>query len=277
MKLNYLIIAIFYVCVTFPGVAQSYIECVDSAEYYIKRERWNDAERMTISALKQKPANKINYQLWSNLGDIRTALEEYDGALQAFEIALTTVPAKERARILNNRAFTLLRIGKENEALKDIEESLALDSLQEWPLKMCGIINLNKQNYITAEKCFISLKNHFPDNPAAYEGLGKIEGTKGNNIKAVDYFRKSLELNQDENIWFYLILVNIESDKIPEAKEDLLIALKRYPRSGNLYLLRGLIHKKNYENEEALIDKKIASDFGADPHLIERFFPNNTK
>lgn len=260
-----------------PGMAQTYAECVDSADYYIKREMWNDAERMTVQALRQKPALKINYILWSNLGDIRTAKGDCQKALQAFDIALTTAPDKEKPRILNNRSYTLLKIGNEDEALDDMSESLALDSVQEWPLKMRGIINLNRRKFGEAEKDFQSLKSHYPRNAAAYTGLGKIEASKGNSDKAIEYLRKSLNLEQEEDTWFYLILINIESDQLPQAKEDLLVALKRYPRSGNLYLLRGMLHKKNYENNEALIDKKIAQDFGADPHLVERFFPSTPK
>ena len=260
-----------------PAMAQTYAECVDSADYYIKREMWNDAERMTVNALRQKPALKINYILWSNLGDIRTAKGECEDALQAFEIALTSAPENEKPRILNNRAYTLLKLGKDDEALTDMNESLALDTVQEWPLKMRGIINLNRGKYSIAEKDFELLNRHYPKNAAAYTGLGKIEASRGNADKAISHLRKALELEQDEETWFYIILVNIESDRLPQAKEDLLIALKRYPRSGNLYLLRGLLHKKNYENSEALIDKKIAQDFGADPHLVERFFPSAQK
>lgn len=277
MKPKFIIFIAFYICATFHGVAQTYIECVDSADYYIRREMWSDAERMTIAALKQKPALKTNYILWSNLGDIRTALKEYPQALQAFEIALTTVPDKERPRILNNRAFSYLNTGDETHALEDITESLAIDSIQEWPLKMRGMLKLGKANYSDAERDLNSLKRHFPKNASSYMGLGQIEAFKGNSAKAEEYLRKSLELEQNEEAWFYLILLNIESDKLPKAKDDLLVALKRYPRCGNLYLLRGLLHKKNYENDAALIDKKIAQDYGADPHLVERFFPQITK
>lgn len=262
---------------TVPGMAQTYAECVDSADYYINREMWNAAERMTVKALRQKPALKVNYILWSNLGDIRAAKGEYEESLQAFDIALTSAPDKEKARILNNRSYTLLKIGKEDEALADMSESLALDTVQEWPLKMRGIINLNRRKFGDAEKDFQSLKRHYPRNAAAYTGLGKIAASKGDSDKAMEYLRKSLELEQDEDTWFYLVLINIESDNFSQAKEDLLVALKRYPRSGNLYLLRGLLHKKNYENNAALIDKKIALDFGADQHLVERFFPSPQK
>lgn len=275
--MKHLILYIVAMLGVIPAMAQTYAECVDSADYYIKREMWNDAERLTVQALRQKPAYKINYILWSNLGDIRTAKGECEEALQAFEIALTSAPKKEKPRILNNRAYTLLKLGKNDEALTDMSESLSLDSIQEWPLKMRGIINLNRGKFSAAEKDFTVLRNHYPGNATSYTGLGKIEASKGNSDKAVEYLRKSLELEQEEETWFYLVLINIEREHLPQAKEDLLVALKRYPRAGNLYLLRGLLHKKNYENEAALIDKKIAQDFGADPHLVERFFPSSQK
>lgn len=288
--MKYSLIYIFLICAVLSGMAQTnisvnnnkektrtYMQCVDSADYYIRREMWPEAERLTIEALRLKPALKTNYVLWSNLGDIRTALGNYDEALQAFDIALTTSPVKEQPRILNNRAFAFLSAEKEDEALNDINKSLMLDSVQEWPLKMRGIISLRKGLYDKSEADFKSLKSHYPDNPASYTGLGKIESTKGNHATALSYFRKSLELEQNEETWFYIILLNIEADKLPEAREDLYTALKRYPRCGNLYLLRGLLHKKNFENDQALMDKKIAKEYGADPHLIERFLPSASK
>lgn len=272
---NLLILICFVFCAILPGMAQTYIQYVDSADNYIKRENWRDAERMTIAALKTKPANKLNYLLWSNLGDIRTRMEDYDGALQAFEIALASAPKKEL--ILNNRAYTYLQMGAADKAFEDINESLRLDSVQEWPLKMRGVLNLGKARYTDSEKDFESLRRHFPANASAYSGLGKLEAIKGNADAAISLFEKSIELEQNDDTWFYLILVNIENGKLPKAKEHLLVALKRYPRCGNLYLLRGLIHKKNFENNEADIDKKIALDYGADPHLVEQYLPKFKK
>ncbi len=256
-------------------MAQTYIQYMDSADNYIKRENWPEAERMTIAALKAKPANKLNYLLWSNLGDIRTRMEDYDGALQAFEIALSSAPKKEI--ILNNRAYTYLQKGDTEKAYEDINESLRLDSVQEWPLKMRGVLNLGKARYTDAEEDFNSLKSHFPENATAYSGLGKIAAIKGNGGLATSLFEKSLDLEQNDDTWFYLILINIENDNLQKAKEHLYVALKRYPRCGNLYLLRGVIHKKNFENDAAGIDRKIALDYGADPHLVDQYMPKIKK
>lgn len=265
----------FIVCAFNESKAQTYIQYVDSAENYAKVGNWKDAERTTILALKLMPANKLNYMLWSNLGDIRTRMNDYPGALQAFEIALASAP--EKKNIYNNRAYTYLQMGDTENARSDIENSLAIDSIQEWPLNMRGVLKFGEGKYAEAERDFESMRRHFPQSAPAYSGLGKIEAVKGNTNKSIEYLEKSLELSQDEDTWFYLILVNIEAEKLPAAKEKLLVALKRYPRSGNLYLLRGILHKKNYENESADLDKKIALQYGADPHLVERFFPNFKK
>ena len=95
---KFLILSLVTICAVLSGMAQTYIQYVDSADNYIKRENWEAAERMTIAALRLKPANKLNYLLWSNLGDIRTRQQNYEGALEAFEIALASAPRKELDR-----------------------------------------------------------------------------------------------------------------------------------------------------------------------------------
>lgn len=262
---------VFVACISFGANAQTYMEYVDSADNYIKRERWADAERATVAALQLKPANKLNFHLWSNLGDIRTRLGDYDGALQAFDIALASRP--ESPKVLCGRAYTYLEMGEKAKAMSDIDKAIEKDSTLAWPMRMRGTLLIGEGKYDEAERDFMRLKEVHPDDAGAFKGLGKIEAARGNSAKAIEYLRKSLEREKDDDTWFYLIMVLIEDDKLREAKEDLLVALKRYPRNGNLYLLRGVIHKKNYENEQAEIDKKIALEYGADPHLVENYFP----
>lgn len=143
---KFLILSLVTICAVLSGMAQTYIQYVDSADNYIKRENWEAAERMTIAALRLKPANKLNYLLWSNLGDIRTRQQNYEGALEAFEIALASAPRKEL--ILNNRAYTYLQMGEAEKALADIDCSLSLDSVQEWPLRIRGSLNLGDRKSV---------------------------------------------------------------------------------------------------------------------------------
>lgn len=251
--------------------AQTYIQYVDSADYYIRRELWNQAEDMTIKALKTMPANKLNYLLWSNLGDIRSRKGDNDGALQAFDIALAS--SENNATILAKRAYVYLSKNDIENALIDINRSLQIDSVQEWPLQARASIRLNNGKYEEATSDFKSLHRHFPNNYEAYTGLGKIASARGDVKEAENCFRRSIALKDSEEARFLLILLLINNDKVSEAKEELLVSLKRYPRAGNLYLLRGVIHKINFENESAMIDRKIALDYGASPELVKQMLP----
>lgn len=251
--------------------SQTYIQYVDSADYYIRREMWDKAEEMTVAALRKMPANKLNYLLWSNLGDIRSSKGDNSGALQAFDIALASSPSDPK--ILSKRAYVYLLEGKKQEAMDDINLSLKNDSIQEWALKMRAMLKLGDGKFDAAQNDYEMLIRHFPANHDAYTGLGKIFSARGDSEKAASMFRRSLEIKDTEEAWFLLVLLQIENDKVPKAKEDLLVALKRYPRSGNLFLLRGLIHKINFENDAAMIDRKIALDHGADRELAAKLLP----
>lgn len=77
------ILAFSSVCALSSGaqtLTATYIELADSADVYMKNERWGDAERVIVNALRHEPANKSNYMLWSNLGTVRTNMGDYDGA-----------------------------------------------------------------------------------------------------------------------------------------------------------------------------------------------------
>lgn len=269
------ILLLIFVCVAPKGAAQTYIQLVDSADYHIKRGEWRQAEQATVAALKSMPANKLNSHLWSNLGDIRTRLQDYDGALQAFEIGLAQNPRS--TKILCNRAYTLLAMDRRKDALADINAALELDSLLAWPRRMRATMAMADNRIDDAERDFKFLMLHHPDLAAPYAGLGKIAALRGDADRGIEMLRKSIEIEHSEESWFYLVLLNIEQDRLQQASELLAIAMKRYSRSGNMYLLRGVIHKKRFENTLAETDKKNARDYGADPQLIERFFPRTQK
>ncbi len=262
-------------CAVLNGSAQSYIEYVDSADYYIKREMWNDAERMTVNALKKSPANKLNYLLWTNLGEIRMRQDRPEDAIQALEIGLAGAP--QNTTLLNKMASALLQIGKDSLAMEELDKSLHIDSIQRWPLRMRGMLYLAKKEYEKANTDFERLMKFFPLDEASYKGLGQIQAIKGNSKEALELYSKALSIKGDEETWFYKITIEIESGNLNEAEEDLRYAMKRFPRCGNLFLLRGLIHKIKFQNEAAGIDRKIALEYGSDPLLVEKILPSEKK
>ena len=248
----------------------NYMACVDSADYYIKKELWQDAEYFTLKALKTEPGNSANWLLWSNLGEIRMRLGKYEDAVDAFDVALNRAP-KARA-VLSNRATALIELGRDVEAISDLSKIIESDSISQWPLAMRGALLISKGELSAAETDFKVLRRNYPKDAGALKGLARIAGLQGDADKAVSLFRSAVEIDPDEESWFYLITILGNGGKLQEAGESLREAMKQYPRNGNFFLLRGWLHKLSYENDSAEIDRKLAIEYGADPKLIESYY-----
>ena len=129
------------VCALLSGaqtLTSTYVELADSADRYIRAERWQDAERVIVKALRHEPANRSNYLLWSNLGIVRERQENYPGALEAYGIGLASAPRS--TMLLTNRARTYLATGQLAAARADLDSALDVDSTLQWPRKMRGVI-----------------------------------------------------------------------------------------------------------------------------------------
>lgn len=252
-----------------------YIALADSADNYIKRERWEDAERVIISALRLEPANFSNSLLFSNLGVVRTEMGKYDEALQAFSLGMSIAPGSSTLR--NNRARTLLHIGRADEAFDDLNESLKIDSIQEWPLLMRGMILLSKGAPKDAKLDFNRVLKWNPSNASALAGMGRACEKEGNFTDAIKYYDESIEMEDDEETRSARILLKINLEKYSDASADIAASIAKYPENPYFYLWRGYLHRRNYRYPEAEADKKIALSKGADPQMVEELIPKTRR
>lgn len=248
-----------------------YEALADSADNYIKRERWNEAESAILSALRLEPANFSNSLLLSNLGVVRTNQGRYEEALEAFDLGISIAPGSSILR--TNRARTCLYMSKYEDALNDLNESLKIDSLQEWPLSMRGLLLLEKNDLDGARKDFMQLAKLYPDNDASMTGMAYIAEREGKKEEALRYFNEALKICDAPETHYSSVLLKIDMNKYSEASEELRECIDRYPEDPLFYLYRGYLHRPNYRNEEAKADKKIALDKGIDPQIVEKFIP----
>ncbi len=248
-----------------------YIALADSADTYIRNEKWTEAERIIIEALRLEPANFSNSLLFSNLGVVRTRRGDYKSALEAFELGLAIAPSS--TVIMNNRAQTYMLQADYANARSDLDNSLAIDSVQEWPLLMRGQLRLGENDLKGAAGDFSFLLKHFPDNFSAMEGLGRVADMEGNYDNAIKYFDEALKMHDNTETRSLRILTKIKNEKYSEAAIDLSESLSHYPDYADFYVWRGYLHRLNYRNEEAQADKKNAIVKGADPQFVEQFIP----
>lgn len=243
----------------------TYIELADSADHYIKLQKWEDAERVIVKALRHEPANKSNYLLWSNLGMVRNKAGNYEGSLEAYDIGLAMAP--KSTTLLSNRASTHLALGNRKEALEDLDKALELDSTLQWPRKMRGLIRTSDGNRKGALRDFEIYSKQYGNDASVSEAKGDIAVAEGDIDSAITDYREAYRLEPDAALLEKSLVAAYMYGKLEDMEDDLAEGLKVYPRNGNLYLLRAMLDKMRYQNSAMEKDLKIAKEFGADERL----------
>lgn len=273
MKMQKLILIIILFC-GFSEIALAssprYIALADSADNYIKAENWEQAEKTILTALRLEPGNFSNSLLLSNLGVVQTQQGHMDDALESFRLGLSIAPGS--SVLHSNRARTYLHLRRYEDALSDLNKSLEIDSLQEWALQMRGYLLVNS-DLEGAKRDFSRLYKLNPRNTMALTGLAAVAEKEGFNESALKYYDDAIRIEDNPDTRFARILLKINMQKYSEASEDISESISLFPQEGELYLIRGYLHKLNFRNEEANIDKKIALDKGADRQTVEKFLP----
>lgn len=255
----------------FPS-SPAYLELADSADYFIARENWDKAEDKILKALRLEPANFTNSLLLSNLGMVQANKGEFSKALQSLTLGLHLAPSS--TVILNNRAHTYLLTDSIEQAKKDLDRSLEIDSLQEWTLQTRAFLYLNQKDIESAEVLFRKLKENFTEKPALYTGLATIAQIQDKTEEAKTFYRQALKLDEsydEAREAFILLLIN--TGDYPAARIEIREALKQSPENPMFYLLRGYLHRLNYRMEEAQADKKLAISKGMDAGFASDFIP----
>lgn len=255
--------------------AQTYEALADSADNYIKRERWQDAERVLLQALRMRPAAFENHLLLSNLGVVQTNLKRPADALRSFGAGLSLAPRS--TVLLINRARTYISINAVDSALADLTRSLEVDSTLLWPRKMRGLLHLEKKNIDDALRDFKILFDADPRSGDAMFGIGACRYNKGDYRGAVEMFSKASEHGFDEEALMWEAAAYINMDDFQGASEKIRQGIEKNPQNGDLYLLRAYLHKLQYRTEDAELDIKNASHYGADPQLIRSLFTKKAK
>ena len=257
--------------VCFPA-SPRYLELADSADFYLARENWIQAENKIMEALRLEPANFTNSMLLANLGLIQTHKGEYDKAISSLSLGLNIAPSS--TVILNNRAHAYLLMDSIAPAIQDLDRSLQIDSLQEWTLQTRGYIYLQESDIENARHLFEKIKKEFPGNTSVYSGFAAIAEKEGNFNEAMNNYKIVIDKNpEDEEAREAYIFLLIKTDNYTDARSQIRKGLELNPENPMFYLLRGYLHRLNYRMDEAQADKKIALDKGLDIQYVNSFIP----
>lgn len=265
-----IIIAFVGVCALNSGaqtLTATYVELADSADTYIARQQWADAERVIVKALRHEPANKSNFLLWSNLGIVRENQGNTDGAVEAYTIGLASAP--KSTVLLTNRARAYLAGGHRSEAQSDLDAALATDSTLQWPRKMRGILRAGSGDRSGALTDLEYYEQKFGKDAIVSEALGDLTAAEGDVNGALAYYREAYKAEPDANLLSKAALTAYAFGRIEEMRDDIAEGIVRFPREGILYLMRAMIDKASYQTSAMESDLKMAKELGVDKTLYD--------
>lgn len=269
MNLKNILIFFLFLSVFSSGaqnLTATYVELADSADYYISKKMWPEAERVIIKALKHEPANKSNYLLWSNLGIVRENQENYAGAAEAFTIGLSSAPSS--TVLLTNRARAYLALNDLPEALNDLENALELDNTLQWPLKMKGLLLVATEKYDKAKETLKQYMEKYGNDASVTEALGDIFGRECNFEEAIKSYKEAYNITSDVDLLNKMLLTAYSAGRIDEMAQDISDGIKAFPHNGTLYLIRALLNKSRFQTNAYESDLKTALNLGVNKDLF---------
>lgn len=255
--------------------ARSYEAYIDSAENYASRENYAEAARCYRMALKANPASPLNPKIFANLGLCLTETGNIDEAIEAFDVAL--VREAKSPHILTSRARALLLGNRREEALADLDNAIASDSIFLQALRLRSQLHVMKADFTKAESDFNTIHRNYPEETIGAIGLAQCHERRGEFDDAIRLYSEAIKIADEPESNVALASALLNARRHSEAAEVLREAIRRHPRCGELYLMRGVLHLRMYRPEEAVTDKKTALSLGVDPSLANQLIPGKAK
>ena len=130
-----------------------------------------------------------------------------------------------------NKALSLHRQGKLDEAEKIYFNILNKDKKNPEILQLIGTINLQLKKYEIAEEYFLKSLNEDTNNPRTLNNLGLLNKEIGNFKKSIDFFETNIEKNDFENSWVNKSNILLEYKKNDEGLKFTKDALIKFPKN----------------------------------------------
>ncbi len=249
--------------------AQGYYALVDSAEFYIGKHEWAEAEKFIGMALKKDPDNQNTSLLMSNLATVQRYQGKNDEALRNYTVALFMTP--NAVTLLRNRASLYLDMDSIDKAYADYSRVLELDEYDIEALYNRGVLALEKKKMDESKADFQKIKDISPNSYFAYNGFAMWNKANGNYAKAIENYDVIIKERPSINALANRAECYLELKQLNSAEEDIRNALSTDSRNGYLYLLRARLNKLRFETDAARRDIQLAEEYGVEEAVIKSF------
>jgi len=167
------------------------------------------------------------------------------------------------------KAVISMRYGLEDEALKYLNEALALDPAHAPSLKLLGHALFKKKSFEEAAAALGLYLELQPDDSEARTSLGITFERLGQSARAEAEYQKALAVDGHPEAGFGLSKLYYEQNKLEAGFEIIRGAIQKNPRSAPYYNLQGVILNQMGKYAEALTSFQNALQYAPnDIYLI---------
>jgi Flp pilus assembly protein TadD len=151
------------------------------------------------------------------------------------------------------KAVVAMRYGLVDEAIKYIEQALALDANHAASYNLLGMAQFKNKNYAAAADAYEKYLELNPKDSEAAANLGFVYEEMGEPEKAETAYRASVALDGNSNASFGLAKLYFEQNKLPEALQYARESISKNTRFVAAHNLLGVILNQLGRYDEALI------------------------
>lgn len=251
-------------------VASDYIKYIELADEAVKKQDWNRAEVLLREAMQSEPSNPQNVMLLSNVGMFQFYRGEDSLALHTLSEARAIAPAS--TVILNNRAKVLLHMGREEDAMRDYDKVVEMDSLNYDAYFNRGYLRLIHGDSAGARADLGMLEQIKPDDPNTLLLLAVMYSNQGRYDESVSYYNKLIKKVEKAEYYTGRAMCRLAKGDLAEASDDIGRGLELDPEDGELYYCRAYLHLLQYREEDAKADAALALRHGVSKARIDELF-----
>ncbi len=250
--------------------ASDYIKYIDLADEAVKKQDWNRAEELLRAAMQSEPSNPQNVLLLSNVGMFQFYRGEDSLALHTLSEARAIAPAS--TVILNNRAKILRHMGREQDAMKDYDKVIEMDSLNYDAYFNRGYLRFTHGDSIGAKADFNVIERLRPEDPNTLLVLAVMYSNQGKYAESISYYNRLIKKVEKAEYYTGRAMCRLAKGDLAEASDDIGRGLELDPEDGELYYCRAYLHLLQYREDDAKADAALARRHGVSQQRIDELF-----
>ncbi len=197
------------------------------------REDWYSATEYYLEALAINPAYG---EAWLSLAECSYELDQYDLSLSYAEKASLYI--KNRASIPNLKGFSLIGLGRLDEARQVFLETLAHQPNNIDARFGLAQLDLFNGKFTGAENYFLDALKRESSNKKALISLALIADEMGDIAKAQNYIKQAIRYHDDRaDVFYFAGYVSAKANELQDAEQYLRTAIELNPNYMDAYKL----------------------------------------